>query len=131
MTSKTYLTLFKGDVKLPPLDSAAMDSLEMYLSKNLDSDLGGDISIAKDDGMLYLNGVVDNTQEVIEDLLHKIVTNLPEGHEEVIVTAQGEDAKDRYDLVLRENNLYVRRYELVPQNEELYTPKPEGSTSEG
>lgn len=70
--------------------------------------------------VIFFNSVLDNENKFIESLASLVAHKLPLGHEDIILEVEGEDIHDKYDVVIKQNRVYLRYYDLVPQELELY-----------
>lgn len=73
-----------------------------------------------EEDVIFFNTVLDNENKFIESLAVLIAHKLPLGHEDIVLEVEGEGIYDKYDVVIKSNKVYLRYYELVPQELQLY-----------
>lgn len=110
MLSKApYLTHFKGDVALKEKTSQlSLDKISSVL--NASKELSELMSLDKTTKMLYVNGSIDNSTELVEKFFDKVAKVV---QDESRVEVKGDDVADRYDLVFKEQVLYIQSYRLT------------------
>jgi len=107
--SSTYLTTFNGEVGL----NSRSDSLTLTKIKTVIENKFADlITLDEQTKTLYIKGEFDNSNELVEKFLVKIKP-LVDNSEDVIIKAQGQDLKDRYDIIIRPEGIYIQDYKLV------------------
>lgn len=108
-----YSTKFKGTIVLTSnLKPQAIDKIsELVRALNLQHIVFYDTK----EQVLYLNGKVDNSSDVVERFILKLVKLINE-KETSPIKAQGDDPKDRYDIVVQNGHVYLRHYDLVPSD---------------
>lgn len=109
-----YLTKFKGTIVLKDhLKPQAVDKI-----KELIQALGLEHIIFHDTKaqILYINGKIDNSSDIMERFISKIF-KLINIEETTRIKAQGDDPKDRYDILIQSTGVYLQRYKLVPIDE--------------
>jgi hypothetical protein len=106
----TYLTTFKGEIDI----SAMIDKMawKIRLTK-VASRLGDAVSLDEDSDMFYLTGEIDDSEEFVEKLISAMYPNMVIT-DDIVIQAQGQDPKDRWDLIMRPDGVYVQYYDLVP-----------------
>jgi hypothetical protein len=120
---KMYLTNFKGEVDLSTVEEGeARDLLYKRVAKTIEkhSLLKDSVSFEKDTGVLYFNGPIENSEDIVEKFFLYICSQviIPE---EFVIEAQGEDSKDRWDIIIRPDGVYVQDYDLVKGELTKYT----------
>lgn len=104
-----YLTHFKGDVALKEKTSQlSLDKISNVLEAS--KELSEVIVLDKSAKMLYVNGSIDNSTELVEKFFDKVAKVIQDG---VRVEVKGDDVADRYDLVFKEQLLYIQSYRLT------------------
>jgi len=105
-----YKTTFTGDLQIDFLTENQLNVLEEYILKH--SVLSEVARVDRLSAVIYFSGDIDNTGNIVEELLLKIAPYAPADFEAVIVS-KGDDISDRRDLIIKENWLFVKVYELV------------------
>lgn len=73
-----------------------------------------------EEDVIFFNSTFNNENKFIESFASMVAHKLPIGHEEVVLEVSGEIIDDRYDIVIKQNKVYLRYYELVPGELEVY-----------
>lgn len=106
--NETYLTSFNGELTLKPLKPQAIEKLIQLIKQKR---LLNIVCLSQDSQTLYVDGKIDNTLEVMENFMVKIFP-LVDISDNNIIQAQGDSIQDRYDLVYKEDGLYIQSYTL-------------------
>lgn len=104
-----YRTSLKGELRLNELKPQAIEKLRALIRQKSLDDV---ISISDDLELLYINGSIDNSDEVIERFLVKIIPLVDISDNNGVIKAQGDSPKDRYDFVLESDGLYIQYYKF-------------------
>lgn len=79
---------------------------------------GVDATVEED--VIFFNSTFDNENKFVESLASMVAHKLPLGHEDIVLGVEGETIDDKYDVVIKQNKVYLRYYELVPGELEVY-----------
>jgi hypothetical protein len=106
----TYLTKFNGEIDI----SAAVDkmALKIIIAKFIDRFFGESASLDEESDMFYLSGEIDDSNEVVEKLIIAMYDSLVIT-DDIVISAQGEDPKDRWDIVIKPDGVYIQQYEQI------------------
>ena len=79
---------------------------------------GIDATIQED--FIFLDNMINNENEFVESLASFVANKLPIGHDDLVFSCIGEDVASRYDVIVKQNKVYLQYYNLVPGEIEPY-----------
>lgn len=106
MTANTYMTSFTGELLFNELAQEQIDKLANVVN-NTFPDL---INFDTHGKIMYISGLFDNSDDMVQKLSVKLqpIIDMTEGS--VTITAQGNDPKDKWDIVIREDGVFIQEY---------------------
>ncbi len=112
MMDSTYMTKFSGEINLADLDNDIREDVYSKLNTIISAKLHDVANLDKDTDILYIKGEIDNSEEIMEKLVYYISTVMVVD-DDVVIQAQGQDPKDRWDLILKPDGVYIQEYKQV------------------
>jgi len=110
----------KGTIELSNCIPTDQEAIKNILRETCESGLDG-VTIEED--VIFLDATFNNENSFAESLANIISSKLRIGHEDITLECTGESLSDRYDIVIRQNKVYIQEYDLVPGEITLYTVK--------
>lgn len=100
-----YLTSYSGEVDLKDIKNP--EALEK-VAKLVTEHFSGFMNLNKTEKVLYISGDFDNTDGSVEKFFYWLTKKLHFAWTEI--KAQGQDPKDKYDIILSRNQLFIQEY---------------------
>ena len=109
--SNVYLTKFTGEISLDSLDESKRAELYPKIEALIKTKLEDMANLDKETNMFYLGGEIDNTEGIMENVMH-LLSSIIVVEEDIVIVAQGSDPKDRWDLIIKTDGVYIQEYEF-------------------
>lgn len=120
-TTNNYMTTFLGSIDLSSVDPEKKDIFYSKLKRIIELRFPDIINLNETTDILYIHGTIDNTTGTMEKFVYAISIKILCA-DDMIIVAQGEDIKDRWDLLIKPDGVYIQEYDFVKTELKKYEP---------